>query len=221
MLAYAANRPVAGKRQSSPNALLIVISAHVALVAVVVSAKMDLPARIHEPPTIIKWIPSPIDPPPNPQPVQHPIAHPIPTPQPPIPLPIPRDDRPVITPGPAGNAPVAIGGGGSTVISLPSNPIKLVPIRRQPQLLTPFSELKPPYPASKLASEEEATLTLRLSIDENGRVVGVDPIGRADPVFVAAARRHLLAHWRYSPATEDGRAIFSSLTITLRFMLDG
>jgi protein TonB len=49
----------------------------------------------------------------------------------------------------------------------------------------------------------------------------VEPIGRADRVFVDAARRHLIAHWRYSPATEDGRAVASTKTITLRFQLDG
>jgi hypothetical protein len=46
-------------------------------------------------------------------------------------------------------------------------------------------------------------------------------VGRADRAFLDAARRHLIAHWRYQPATEDGRTITSSLTITLRFQLDG
>jgi protein TonB len=80
--------------------------------------------------------------------------------------------------------------------------------------------MRPPYPPSKIRSEEEALLTLRLSIDPRGRVVAVEPLGRTDPAFLAAARRHLIAHWRYSPATEDGRAIASSTVITLRFQLD-
>jgi len=79
----------------------------------------------------------------------------------------------------------------------------------------------PPYPSSKLITEEEASLTLRLTIDERGRVIAVEPVGRADPVFLAAARRHLLARWRYKPASEDGRAIASTAVITLRFQLDG
>jgi periplasmic protein TonB len=49
----------------------------------------------------------------------------------------------------------------------------------------------------------------------------VDPVGRADGEFLAAARRHLIAHWRYAPATDDGRAVGSTTTITLRFQLDG
>ena len=50
-------------------------------------------------------------------------------------------------------------------------------------------------------------LKLRLSIDHRGRVVAVEPVGRADRAFLAAARRHLIAKWRYKPATEDGRAV--------------
>jgi protein TonB len=48
MLAYASSRPVAAKRQSSPHAMLFVISAHVALLAAVMSAKLDLPRRIQQ-----------------------------------------------------------------------------------------------------------------------------------------------------------------------------
>jgi len=221
MLAYAANRPVVGKSQSSPNALLLVISVHVALAAVVMSAKMDLPGRIlPKPPIKVIEIP----PPPAP-PAPH-ISDPAHIALPPSPLPpLPPPPRPVDlsssaeTTDPA-DPGTSLGGGGTTIVSNPV-PIKLAPIRHEPQLLTPFSELKPPYPASKLASEEEATLTLRLSIDDSGRVVAVEPIGRADRVFVEAARRHLIAHWRYSPATEDGRAVASTKTITLRFQLDG
>jgi protein TonB len=52
-------------------------------------------------------------------------------------------------------------------------------------------------------------------------VTGVEAVGPADPVFLAAARRHLLAHWRYRPATEDGRAVATSTLVTLRFELAG
>jgi periplasmic protein TonB len=68
--------------------------------------------------------------------------------------------------------------------------------------------------------DEEAVLRLRLSIDERGRVVAVEPLGRADPAFLAAARRHILRAWRYQPAMEGDRAIASSTVITLKFELD-
>ena len=106
-------------------------------------------------------------------------------------------------------------------IRFPQSPFLPVGITRGPQLITPPSELKPPYPQAKLLAEEEATLTLRLTIDEEGRVVAVDPEGRADGVFLAAARRYLIGHWRYNPAMKDGHAVASSITISLRFQLDG
>lgn len=64
-------------------------------------------------------------------------------------------------------------------------------------------------------------LKLRLTIDPSGRVVAVAPVARADPAFLDAARRHILAHWRYRPARENGQAIVSSAVITLHFRLDG
>ena len=222
MLAYASSRPSIGKRESSPNALLVVISVHVALIAVVMSAKMDLPARIHGEPIHVRFIPRPVDPPPSePQPISHPVASPVPVPlpQPLPPLPLPPNEGPTALPGPVN--PVLLGGGGTAIIPEVSHPLALVPIHHDPRLLTPSSELKPPYPESKILSEEEAVLTLRLSIDERGRVIGVDPVGRADIAFLLAARRHLIAHWRYQPATDDGHAVASSTVITLRFELDG
>src|SRR3954468_17661471 len=89
MLAYAANRPVAGKRPSSPPAMLLIISAHVALIALVMSAKMEF-----QPKTIdsTKVVNVPIDPtpPPNPfahQPQRPPAPQPLSSPTPNVPLP--------------------------------------------------------------------------------------------------------------------------------------
>jgi protein TonB len=220
MLEYAAARRQVAPRPSSPHAMLVIISAHVAVLALVMSAKMDLPARIHEGPIRITLFPRPIDPPPLPQPNPHPISHPTPMPQP-LPLPLPPIDGPIVTSGPIDPGPMIIGGGGSADVSGTSNPIKLMPVRHDARLFTRADALKPPYPASKILSEEEAVLTLRLTIDERGRVIAVEPVGRADSAFLDAARRHLVAHWRYQPATEDGRPVASSTTITLRFQLDG
>jgi len=217
MLAYAASRPVAAQRRSSPNTMLAIIAAHVAVVAVVMSAKMDLPRRIIDKPIVIDWI-TPIDPPPPNQPVQ-PVkglstVHPL------TPLPQPLREDPFALPQPTNPDPGPMVGPSINPVPTPNPPQQIVPVRRDPRLLTPAEELKPPYPESKLAAGEEALLKLRLTIDENGSVVAVEPLGRADSVFLAAARRHLIAHWRYKPASEDGRAVTSSIVITLRFQLD-
>lgn len=217
MLAYAASRPVVAGRRSSPNTMLAIIGAHVALVAIVMSAKMELPPRFIDKPTTIDF-PHP-KPPPPPNPVRSRAQQPsrntdytpplVPT-QPPI--------GQSFDPIPA----IPDAGGTGAIPAPPLTPFPTPkPVTIGPQLLTPLSDLRPPYPASKLAAEEEATLKLRLTIDEHGRVVAVDPVGRVDAVFFEAARRYLIAHWRYQAATQDGRAVASSMVITLKFQLDG
>jgi periplasmic protein TonB len=221
MLAYAASRPVLVDRRPHPNTMLLIIAAHVALVAAVMSAKMEIPIIHHDPPTKIFRIPLPQDPPP----IQRTRTTQLPAkttawtqpkqPQvqlPPLTFPS-TDPGPMPDPGPALTGGTGLGSGIPHVV--PS------PVRSGPQLLTPSSELKPPYPASKLLNEEEASLTLKLTIDPAGRVIAVEPVGRADSVFLDAARRYVLAHWRYKPALEDGRAVASSTVVTLRFELDG
>jgi protein TonB len=221
MLAYAASRPQVGRRQSNPHAMLLVISAHIALIAVVVSAKMDLPQRIHDRIIRVTLIRDPVPPPAHPTPQTH--THPS------TQLPI-GDSRPALPTSHPEQVLVDAGIGvdtgpvaGAGTVVVPQIPFDLIPfpVRHDARLLTPPSELRPPYPAAKILSEEEATLRLKLTISDSGRVIAVDPVGAADREFLDAARRYLLAHWRYQPATEDGRAVASSTVITLRFQLDG
>jgi protein TonB len=222
MLAYAANRPIIGARTPAPNTMLAIIGVHVAAIAILMSAKMDLPPRGFDPPTIIDFIH------PKPPPPSDPIrTHPQATTYPTVayqqtkvpPVDTSRDSLPPLGLGPVD--PGTLGGGGAAVIPEFVPSIAHYPVKLGPRLATPESELKPPYPQSKLLTEEEAVLELKLTIDQNGRVVAVEPVGRADAAFLAAARRHLLAHWRYKPASEDGRPMASSTVITLRFQLDG
>ena len=214
MLAYAANSPVVVDRRPHPNAMLAIIAVHVALLAVVMSAKMEFRGHPVDPPIIIDPVPIPKPPPQSPlphRPQPGPTVWHDPTPLPPLPDPtLPRN--PTADPGPP-PGPVPI-------VNPQSNPTP-VGVSSGPQLLTPVSELKPPYPPSKLLNEEEAVLRLKVTIDEHGRVVAVDPVGRTDAAFLEAARRHLIAHWRYKPAMDDSRPVVSSEVITLRFELNG
>lgn len=222
MLAYAASRPTPVERRPHPNTMLAIIAAHVAVAAVVMSAKMDLPDVVKHTPIDIFWVKPPdTTPPPDLLPTQRTHqsqSHQVDRVEPVVTTPPqgadPFDPGPITTvnPGP-------IAGAGTNIVTELPRPHSLV--RLGPTLRTSPAEMKPPYPPSKLLTEEEAVLRLKLTIDERGRVVSVDPVGRADRAFLDAARRHLLAHWRYSPATEDGKAVASSTVITLRFELDG
>ena len=213
MLAYAAHRRRVAERASAPHVMMAIVTAHIALIAAVMSARMDLPARIFPPPIIVTPIPIPAPPPEDTQAQPDPAPIGIDRPPPIVPRPRPADDGVEAQPIPHPPA-------GSDVTGLPPRPIPVLdPVRAGPRFATPPSEVRPPYPPSKIASEEEAVLRLRLTIDANGRVIAVDSVGKADPAFLAAARRHLIAHWRYKPATEDGHAMASATLITLRFEL--
>jgi protein TonB len=201
--------------------MLLVICAHIIVVAVVLSTKMTMPPRVTNSPTPIISVPLPKPPPPRPVATVQPNRPRTPldqVSQPPVALPNPS---PVPTPAGSTSGGGPIVGGDFGVPTVPTLPPLPLPKSSAAQLLTPLSDLKPPYPEAKLLTGEEAVLTLRVSIDESGRVIAVDPVGRADPIFLAAARRHLLAHWRYRPAMKDGRPVASTTVITLRFELDG
>jgi protein TonB len=224
MLAYAANRPDPAGRRSSPNVMLFIVAAHIAAIAALMSAKMEVVQRIIDPPIKVDFPKIPPPPPPNPvknttkTPPAHPtewVSHPTPH----------------VATDPVRQPPVDLGGTttgdlgpilGPSTDPIPQQPIPLpLPVRVGPALLTPASALRPPYPASKLLNEEEADLHLKLTVAADGHVIAVESIGRADPVFLDAARRYIMAHWRYRPATVDGRAIATTIAVNLSFRLDG
>lgn len=228
MLAYAANQ--GSRRRLSPSTLALIGAGHAVAIGLLITAKMDV--GIFEKPvkTTIYNVPLP-PPPPLPPPQVEPRVQKDPL------LPPPPDshiDRlpPIIKSlqvpgdfdlGPNINTQVPDIGPALRDTLQPTQQPQLPPpaiIREGPRADTPGDLLRPPYPETKRRTEEEATLRLRLSIDERGRVTAVDPIGNFDAAFLASARTHLTRYWRYKPATEDGRAVASSLTITLRFELE-
>ncbi|GLR46791.1 energy transducer TonB [Sphingomonas astaxanthinifaciens] len=223
MLAYATHRRT--PRQLSPSTLLVIVGVHAVALAMVAAAKMDIDIVPRGGPTKIIDIPLP-PPPTPPKPVEQRSQEQQPAHQssidrfPPItPLPIPG---PEFAAGPTTLDPPDLGPILDKPIGPPAqpDPPPVMPVKVAARAITPADLVRPPYPDSKRRSEEEAALRLRLSIDERGRVTAVEPIGAADPDFLAAARSHLLRFWRYRPATEDGRAVATSMVITLRFQLE-
>jgi protein TonB len=227
MLAYAAHRRA--QRQLSPRVLTTIVGVHAVALGLLVTAKVDVGEKFTPVITRIFTVPpeapppEPLPPEPSPQPRITPRSK-IDQPEPIVPappLPGPALDQ---TPAPPNAGPNI----GQEMKPLPQ-PIPALPlpepkpqpvVKSGPLLVTPPDRLRPPYPEAKRRLEEEAALRLRLSIDDRGRVVGVAPVGNADPQFLDAARTHLLRFWRYKPATVDGRGVPTEITITLRFQLD-
>lgn len=206
-----------------PRALMFIVGGHAVLVAAVMTAKMEVIPALNPTKTVVELIEDVKPPPPPPEPAPPKPEHPV----------HPRDSQidlqkpivPILTQDPvefAASLPQipshgAIGSGTESI----ANPTpKLDPVRVAARFVTPDSLLRPPYPEDKRRMEEEGTLKLRLSIDERGRVIAVEPVGKVDRSFFEAARKHLLAKWRYKPATVDGRAVPTSTVITLRFELE-
>src|SRR5688572_2271926 len=163
MLAYApANRVAA--RAGSPRTLLFVIIGHVALLALVLTARGDLPGGNPFTETDVIFVDPPKPPPPQPapdqprNPAQSTVDRPlviIPTPQP---NPQPLDDGPPI----ADRTPFA----GNAVVPqpLPFDPPQPVLVRKAARFITPADDVRPPYPVEKRRLEEEASLRLALQI---------------------------------------------------------
>ena len=213
MLAYA---PRPQRQRLNPAALALIVAVHAAAIAAVMSAKMQYDHQT-EPPTIVETIRLP--PVPQPDPAEQPRTQPsdraldTPTPLvPPPPLP-----GPTVQDLPAPPMPGPLIGNGMDPAPLP---LPAPVVRSGPRFATPDADIRPPYPEAMRAREQEAVLRLRLSIDQRGRVVAVVPVGKADPTFLAAARRHILKAWRYKPAMEGERAVAASTVVTLKFELD-
>ena len=220
MLAYAANattRRDAGR----PKLLIPIVAGHVVLIAIVMTARIDVVRHDPPPPLVVDTYRVPPPPPPEPTTMQpkadpqtaqtsvNPLIDVAPTPR--FPTQLQPHDVGTTVDG-TGTSPLPL-----PPVILPEPPHAIV--RTLPRLATAEDLLRPPYPAAKRDAGIEAALVLRLSIDDHGRVTAVEPVGKADPAFLASARAHLIRVWRFDPATEDGKPIASTKTITLRFEL--
>lgn len=78
---------------------------------------------------------------------------------------------------------------------------------------------QPPYPAAMIRQQVEGDVTVRVSIDAEGRVTDVVMLSAVDPAFFEATRKQALARWRFVPATRDGVPIASERVMTVHFKL--
>ena len=215
MLAYA---PRQNEMRLRPATLGLILAGHAGALALVLTARPGLIPTAPFTTTEVTLIDEPRPtPPPPPEPAtpappsnsQITTVDPI---VPPLPAPGPSVDQlpqPIPQPGPVV---------GSATIPTPV-PLERPIVRTGPRFATVGDAIRPPYPLARREAGDEATLRLRLSIDQRGRVVAVEPVGRADAMFLESARRHILRMWRYQPAMEGTKAVPSTTTITLKFEL--
>lgn len=78
----------------------------------------------------------------------------------------------------------------------------------------------PPYPAEAIRRALTGTVTLRVLVDVDGKPIDVQ-IERSSGhrVLDAAAKRQVLAKWRFKPAMQDGQAVQAIGVIPVDFKL--
>lgn len=211
------------QRSRSPLSLGVVIVAHAAALTALALSKMEMPAEIFTP-IEIKHIPDTIPPPENPPETKEKVREPqqsvIDRPKPPIPLlpddVVALDDRPrepvIFDTGPIGTAD-------PTPLDPPEPRPLPEPVRTDAQM-DPRSELQPDYPAAEERAQVEGSVTVRVLIGTDGRVKSVEKVRAASDAFFRTTERQALRHWRFKPATVDGRPVESRKTITVHFRLD-
>ncbi len=101
----------------------------------------------------------------------------------------------------------------ATDMAPPSGPVAGIALRY-------LSAAAPPYPRDALRAGIEGTVMLKVLVDIDGRPIAVD-IHRSSGSrkLDDAARRFVLANWRFEPAMQDGRAVQATGIVPIDFNL--
>lgn len=162
------------------------------------------------------------------------VLQPTPPPVAPPQVPTLRTARHVTVPGV--RAPVTH----STPIALPALPSVIPVAPMQPEIATSGTEsdttaiagnagatiayetaTPPAYPLQALRTGVQGTVLLKVLVDADGKPVQVViERGSGSRLLDDAARKHVLAAWRFHPATRDGHAIQAWALVPVRFALN-
>jgi periplasmic protein TonB len=213
------------QRTSSPGSLTIVVALHAAGIAGLMAWKTDFVPNTVKPLIVDMIEQAPPPPPEKPVPQVKPEVRqkavidqvpPVIRTERPTEFTLERapDIKPVFDPGPIGNV---IADPAPITVPDPPKPVP-EPVRKEATML-PSSELQPPYPASEQRAENEGSVTVRILIGTDGRVKSVEKVRGASEAFFRATEQQALRHWRFRPATVDGRPVESRKIMTVHFRL--
>jgi protein TonB len=209
-------------RRISQTSLGAVIAIHAAAIGALALSKMEVPPRIFTP---LKTIPIPETKlPPERSDVLPPARQPET-------LTVPRPiERVEVTTAPRAEAsdspPLPITWDTGPIVKgdpLPAEPMDAVapdPVRVEARL-APGIALQPPYPPSEERAGAEGSVRVRVTIGVDGRVRAVEQVSATSAAFYRATERQALRHWRFRPATLDGRPVESRLVLEVIFRLQG
>ena len=203
-----------------PGGMALVIALHAAAFAGLVLIKTDI-IRTSNPITDVFDVripPTPKEePPPRPEPPRQQSVLDVPRPI----VPTMRDDGPVVTERPVPLQPPYFPPARETVLADATPDLPRTPVRIEAQVDPRFAgELQPPYPAAEQRSQRDGTVRVRVTIGVDGRVKAIARLSATSDAFWRATERHALAHWRFRPATEDGRPVETTKVMNLIFRIE-
>ena len=206
------------QKRGSPTGLGLVVLLHAALIAAVILIKGPAFQRILHPPIEVTLIEPQADPPvdpPRPQP-DRPQQPRETFDQPPRVIATQTTGPTVTTPPEPVRIATTVGTGTVDIPRLPPDPPPLV--RRAAQI-DPSSQLQPPYPPSELRLQRDGRVQVRVTIGPDGRVIDVVLLSATSDAFWRVTQQQALRHWRFRPATVDGRPVEETKTMSLVFRI--
>jgi protein TonB len=206
------------QKRNSPSSLALVIALHGGLIAAVMLIKSPQFILPDPGPLVV----TPIEVPPDP-------AVELPPPQPRTEQSQPRIDQVEQVVQTDTNTGVQVDNRGDNVIRFADNsgagdivlpPPPPPPFRRAADFDPRYAGgLQPPYPASEERAQRDGMVRIRVTIDANGRVTAVERLSATSDAFWRVTREQALRHWRFRPATLDGRPVEDSKVVTLNFRI--
>ena len=203
--------------------LAIAIAVHAGLLAAILTVRTVVTSRPPDEPTVFAPI---ADPPAPPPPVAHPQSDPK-QPRQPDRQPRTADLKPDSSTATVGSGDAAGPIPPWTPPPLPPGPPvavdpvpEPVPVLTAPAIDPRFArDLQPPYPSAMERIEQEGSVTVRVQIGADGRVIDVELVRTDADEFFTATKAWALRKWRFRPATRDGEAVVSWLTKTVQFRI--
>lgn len=208
------------QKRGSPTGLSVVVLAHAAVLGALILIKgpeITGPERVT---TTVTSIPVPDDPPPKqpPEPRDDPATRPLErmTSTPTV------IERPIIGPvmPPLPPLPPPFDPPGNTITRDPPADPPAPPVRRGAAYDQRYADaLQPPYPRAEESAQRTGQVRVRVTIAPNGRVTRVARLSATSDAFWRATERQALSHWRFRPATVDGRPVESTMVFTVNFRI--
>lgn len=99
----------------------------------------------------------------------------------------------------------------------PANQAKAAPADRP---ATPVARMRPTYPPTAFRAKQQGTVLLRVAVDAQGYVSGVDVVRPSVSPELDRAAISAMQEWTFEPAIKAGQPVASMVEVPVEFKLD-